>query len=102
MKQLLALFAILLLFACNKEEQSRLSSDTINLGTEVLKTYISLSAWDTVSVHTETMLLDSALKTHKMTRDEFNRVIVYFKNNPDRFNDKLAEINEHIDQIKLE
>ena len=102
MKQFLALLTVLLMFSCNSEEKSRLSSEKIQLGTEVLKTYITLSALDTSAVHSEAQLFDSSLKMHNMTREEFNRIIDYFKNNPDRFNDELTEINEHIDQLKLE
>ncbi|HPG38031.1 MAG TPA: hypothetical protein PLP19_06495 [bacterium] len=102
MKQVLALLIVLLLLSCTSEEKPRLASDQIQLGTEVLKTYITLSAQDTTAVHSEAQLFDSSLKMHNMTREEFNRIVDYFKNNPDRINDELTEINEHIDQLKLD
>lgn len=97
MKKYILLFSVLLLFNCQRHNNTaQISTEQLETGLEVYSTFLSYMYMDTLSVHNSHDLLDSALVTHNMKKEDFINVIEYFKKHPDNFNKALTRINEQL------
>ena len=100
MKKFVLFFLILLFFNCQRDNKTaQISTDQLQTGLEVYSTFLSYMFMDTLSVNNSQDLLDSALVTHNMKKEDFINVIEYFKKHPENFNKALTQINEHLIEL---
>ena len=100
MKKFVLFILILLFFYCQHDNKTvQISSEQLETGLEVYSTFLSFMYMDTLSVQNSNDLLDSALATHNMKKEDFINVIEYFKKNPENFNKALTQINEHLNEM---
>ena len=101
MKKRLFLIMVIFVLGCSKSENTD-SPKNKDLFFNVYQEYLEKLTADTSDPKLAPTYLDSSLKHHQLSKQEFNEYLEYYKNNPEEFEQILEKINVRLKELSAE